>query len=147
MEFLRPCWKFFSNKFFNFDDLIWLKPRRSKYERFRLKPEVRQQYYRWMYWPLNAIWAWLTHDFSRGTLRINKTYGFSRITMSYIKIMVHVVWGTKNREPVLISEKRKLLFDHIRTNAKTKGIYIDTLGGYTDHVHCLVSLGIKPFPK
>ncbi len=55
--------------------------------------------------------------------------------------MVHVVWGTKNCEPVLISEKRKLLFDHIRTNAKTKGIYIDTLGGYTDHVHCLVSLG------
>jgi putative transposase len=61
--------------------------------------------------------------------------------MSYIKIMVHVVWGTKNREPVLISEKRKLLFDHILANAKTKGIYIDTLGGYTDHVHCLVSLG------
>jgi putative transposase len=61
--------------------------------------------------------------------------------MSYIKIMVHVVWGTKNREPVLTSEKRKLLFDHIRANAKTKGIYIDTLGGHTDHVHCLVSLG------
>jgi putative transposase len=61
--------------------------------------------------------------------------------MSYIKIMVHVVLGTKNREPILISEKRKLLFDHIRANAKTKGIYIDTLGGYTDHVHCLVSLG------
>ena len=37
--------------------------------------------------------------------------------------------------------KAKLLFDHIRANAKTKGIYIDTLGGYTDHVHCLVSLG------
>jgi REP element-mobilizing transposase RayT len=61
--------------------------------------------------------------------------------MSYIKIMVHVVWGTKNREPVLTSEKRRLLFDHIRSNAKTKGIHIDTLGGYTDHVHCLVSLG------
>jgi REP element-mobilizing transposase RayT len=55
--------------------------------------------------------------------------------------MVHVVWGTKNREPVLTSEKRKLLFAHILTNAKTKGIYIDTLGGYTDHVHCFLSLG------
>jgi len=61
--------------------------------------------------------------------------------MSYIKIMVHIVWGTKNREPVLTSETRKLLFEHIRTNAKSKGIYIDTLGGYTDHVHCLLSLG------
>jgi putative transposase len=55
--------------------------------------------------------------------------------------MVHVVWGTKNREPVLTGEKRKLLFEHIRSNAKMKGIYIDTLGGYTDHVHCLLSLG------
>lgn len=55
--------------------------------------------------------------------------------------MAHVVWGTKHRKPVLTTEKRKLLFDHIRSNARTKGIYIDALGGYTDHVHCLISLG------
>lgn len=55
--------------------------------------------------------------------------------------MIHVVWGTKHREPVLTDEKRKRLFGHIRENAKKKGIYIDTLGGYTDHVHCLLSLG------
>lgn len=55
--------------------------------------------------------------------------------------MIHVVWGTKHREPVLVDEKRKLLFDHILTNAKTKGVYIDTIGGYIDHVHCLISLG------
>ncbi len=55
--------------------------------------------------------------------------------------MVHVVWGTKNREPILTNEKRKHLFDHIQANSKIKGIYIDTLGGYTDHVHCLISLG------
>lgn len=61
--------------------------------------------------------------------------------MSYIKVMIHLVWGTKNREPLLTEEKRKLLFSHIRENARSKDIYIDTLGGYTDHVHCLVSLG------
>jgi putative transposase len=60
--------------------------------------------------------------------------------MSYVKIMVHVVWGTKLREPVLVADKRTMLFEHILANAKTKGIYIDTIGGYTDHVHCLISL-------
>lgn len=55
--------------------------------------------------------------------------------------MVHLVWGTKDREPVLADKKRKILFEHIRANAKEKKVYIDTLGGYTDHVHCLLSLG------
>jgi putative transposase len=63
--------------------------------------------------------------------------------MSYIKIMVHCVWGTKNREPALSSERRTQMFAHIRDNAKTKGIYIDTIGGHSDHVHCLISLGAE----
>lgn len=39
-------------------------------------------------------------------------------------------------------EVRQTIFNHIRENAKEKGIYIDFINGYTDHVHCLVSLGI-----
>jgi putative transposase len=61
--------------------------------------------------------------------------------MSYIKIMIHCVWGTKNKEPFLIPEKREQLFGHILGNAKTKDIYIDTIGGHSDHIHCLISLG------
>lgn len=61
--------------------------------------------------------------------------------MSYIKIMIHAVWGTKNRQPLLTNEIRGVLFDHIYENARLKKNYIDTLGGYTDHVHCLISLG------
>ena len=37
---------------------------------------------------------------------------------------------------------RQTIFNHIKENAKEKGIYIDFINGYTDHVHCLVSLGI-----
>ena len=33
-----------------------------------------------------------------------------------------------------------MVFNHIRENAKTKHIHIDFINGYTDHVHCLVSL-------
>jgi len=63
------------------------------------------------------------------------------VFMSYVKIMVHAVWGTKNREPLLVQEKREAVFSHIRANARSKDIYIDSIGGYTDHVHCLISLG------
>ena len=61
--------------------------------------------------------------------------------MSYLKIWIHAVWATKNREPLLTTEVRRKLFDHIRENAKGKKIYLDHINGYTDHVHCLISLG------
>ncbi len=38
-------------------------------------------------------------------------------------------------------EIRSKVFEHIRANAKQKGIYIDFINGYLDHVHCLISLG------
>lgn len=60
--------------------------------------------------------------------------------MSFVKIWIHAVWGTKNREPLLIKEIRKGLFQHIKENAKTKEIYIDFINGYSDHVHCLFAL-------
>ena len=50
------------------------------------------------------------------------------------------MWGTKNHQPILSKEKRQALFQHIKENARQKEIYIDTINGYIDHVHCLVAL-------
>jgi putative transposase len=61
--------------------------------------------------------------------------------MGFVRVWVHFVWATKNREPLLSKELRPVLFQHIRDNAQEKGIYIDSLNGYLDHVHCLVSIG------
>jgi len=61
--------------------------------------------------------------------------------MGFIKIWVHLVWTTKNREPLLSADLRKQIFNHIRENASDKGIYIDFINGYLEHVHCLISLG------
>jgi len=61
--------------------------------------------------------------------------------MGYAKIWVHLVWTTKNREPILTREFRSTIFGHIRENAGKKGIYIDSINGYLEHVHCLISLG------
>jgi REP element-mobilizing transposase RayT len=60
--------------------------------------------------------------------------------MGYTKIWIHLVWATKNRQPLLNRELRRQLFVHIRTNAREKNIHLDFVNGYTDHVHCLISL-------
>jgi putative transposase len=61
--------------------------------------------------------------------------------MPFVKIWIHFVWSTKNREPLLTEEIRQRVFQHIRENAKGKDIFLDFIGGYVDHVHCLISLG------
>jgi putative transposase len=62
--------------------------------------------------------------------------------MPFIKVYIHFVWSTKNRIPFLNSrELRQQLCIHIRENAKEKGIFIDIINGYVDHLHCLISLG------
>ena len=38
-------------------------------------------------------------------------------------------------------ELRDKVWFHIKENAKKKGIFIDFVNGYTQHCHCLVSLG------
>lgn len=60
--------------------------------------------------------------------------------MSYVRVWIHSVWGTKARRDTLDKGVRRILFSHIKENAKEKRIHIDTLGGYTDHVHCLFAL-------
>jgi REP element-mobilizing transposase RayT len=61
--------------------------------------------------------------------------------MPYIKVWLHFVWATKNREPYLTDAIRPQVFQHIRDNARDKGIFLDFINGYVDHVHCLISLG------
>jgi len=63
--------------------------------------------------------------------------------MPYVRVWIHAVWSTKNRYPLLESEIRSIVFDHIKLNAKEKGIFLDRVGGYSDHIHCLISLGTE----
>lgn len=60
--------------------------------------------------------------------------------MSWIRIWVHFVFATKNREAYLHPEIRKQVFQHIKQNAEEKAIWLDSVNGFSDHVHCLLSL-------
>mgnify|MGYP006165422455 CR=1 FL=1 len=61
--------------------------------------------------------------------------------MSYLKIWIHIVFSTKNREPLMSLETKQIVCDHIRANCKEKDIYLTAIDGHIDHIHCLISLG------
>ena len=63
--------------------------------------------------------------------------------MPFIKVYIHFVWSTKNRYPFLDSKELRLkVWNDVKENAKEKGIFIDFIYGYSEHCHCLVSLGV-----
>jgi putative transposase len=61
--------------------------------------------------------------------------------MSFVKIWVHLVFATKNREPLLKKDFRPELYQHISNNCKEKDIFLQAINGYSEHIHCLMSLG------
>lgn len=62
--------------------------------------------------------------------------------MPFIKIYIHLVFSTKKRTPFFnTSALRMKVWKHIKENAVEKGIYIDMVNGFSDHCHCLISLG------
>ncbi|WP_100076981.1 IS200/IS605 family transposase [Chryseobacterium camelliae] len=62
--------------------------------------------------------------------------------MPFIKIYIHLVFSTKNRIPFFnTSAVRVKVWKHIKENASEKGIYVDMVNGFSDHCHCLISLG------
>jgi putative transposase len=63
--------------------------------------------------------------------------------MPFTKVMIHYIWSTKNRSPLITPELKPLLLCHIQENSKAKGIFIDTLNCVFDHIHLLISLGTE----
>lgn len=61
--------------------------------------------------------------------------------MPFLKLWIHFVWSTKKREKIITKKLKPLLLDHIKTNAREKKIFIDTINCVEDHIHILVSLG------
>jgi REP element-mobilizing transposase RayT len=61
--------------------------------------------------------------------------------MAQVRIWIHAVWATKNREPLMKNKNKRIdLFKHIKAYAKEKEIYLDFINGEAEHVHCLISM-------
>lgn len=63
--------------------------------------------------------------------------------MPYTKVMIHLIWSTKNREPIITAELKPHLLQHIKENSRQKDIFIDALNCVPDHIHILISLGTE----
>lgn len=61
--------------------------------------------------------------------------------MPFVRIWVHLIWATKNRENLISKELKPILLNHIITNAKSKKIYLDQINCTENHCHLLISLG------
>lgn len=60
--------------------------------------------------------------------------------MSFVNLNIHAVWGTKFRYPFLTGAIKITVIEHIKENAKSKGLLIDVIDGDVDHLHCLFKL-------
>ena len=61
--------------------------------------------------------------------------------MPFVKVMIHFIWSTKNRHPLILKELKPVLLSHIKQNSIKKAIFIDCLNCVEDHIHLLISLG------
>ena len=59
---------------------------------------------------------------------------------SFTNILIHCVWSTKKREPILSSEIRNRLWPYLGGIARENKMKALAIGGTADHVHVLVSL-------
>lgn len=59
---------------------------------------------------------------------------------SYTKVMLHIIWGTHNRAPVLDKRARKLLSEFLFEYCKEKEIFTIINFVNPEHVHILVDL-------
>lgn len=60
--------------------------------------------------------------------------------MPYLKIWIHTVWATKERQNFLSKDIIQKVLDHIKEYAESKGIHIAHINGYQNHIHCLISM-------
>lgn len=63
--------------------------------------------------------------------------------MPFVRVWIHLIWSTKNREKLIKEEIRQRLLDHIKMNCKEKEIWIDSLNCVSDHIHLLISIGAE----
>ena len=59
--------------------------------------------------------------------------------MSYVSMLVHYVWSTKNREPLIRPDWQENLYGYIGGIIKNKRGRLICAGGMADHVHLYVS--------
>jgi hypothetical protein len=59
---------------------------------------------------------------------------------TYLSLHYHVVFSTKDREPLMVPSWRARLYDYLGGTVRGLGGFPQGVGGVADHVHLLVGL-------
>jgi REP element-mobilizing transposase RayT len=60
--------------------------------------------------------------------------------MSYTNLLIHFVWSTKNREPLIRAEFQSELYAYIGGIIRKRDHALLAAGGMADHIHLLVAM-------
>ena len=60
--------------------------------------------------------------------------------MPYWRLFYHMIWGTKNREPLISFEFEDALHNVMAAKIKELGAFVYAVGGIDDHVHVVASV-------
>jgi len=63
--------------------------------------------------------------------------------MLYWQLYYHIVWATKNREPLLTPDVETVIYGFIRDKALNLDAIVYAVNGYLDHVHLIVCVPPK----
>jgi putative transposase len=68
-------------------------------------------------------------------------YRLSIVAMNtFWRAYYHLVWGTKNRLPLITIERELLLYPYIRSQTDELGCILHAIGGISNHIHLVVSI-------
>lgn len=60
--------------------------------------------------------------------------------MAFWRLYYHLVWATKNREPLLGPQVEDRLYGYLVRKAAELGVYVYAVDGWHDHVHIIVAI-------
>jgi REP element-mobilizing transposase RayT len=63
--------------------------------------------------------------------------------MPYWQLFYHLVWSTKNREPLLTAQVESIVYGYLRSKAVRLDATVFALNGVEDHVHMVASIPPK----
>lgn len=63
--------------------------------------------------------------------------------MPFYRLYYHLIWATKNREPLIQPDIETRLFPYLVNKAAELGVYVYALNGWTDHIHMVVAIPPK----
>ena len=63
--------------------------------------------------------------------------------MPYWQLFYHIVWSTKNREPLLTPDLEPTVYELVRRKASGLEATVFAINGTTDHVHMVVAIPPK----